>query len=377
MHHRGTYTMNHDNRGRMIRAWLTLLALILAVALVIAGVNAFGGRVKASASQLPCLAGQKVTPFGEYVLYYDGASIHCVTDTGAVRWSFHIGSEADFAVGERTLVAWYDDQLYIVDYNGRTTYKDSLADTIQFVRVGKKYAAAVIGPQTNPTLVVKDLEGTQVDEETEAFAGMVMLDVGFYGDHGQYMWTTVLDVYGTAANTILNTFEVGRMNTGVTSLGEAITYEILYENAKLRVISTRQMRTFNYQGIENTAETMLVYGWRLLDYEIPHNGDALMLFAPTAQTNSAYAISEMRLLYGDTDRRFTLPSVCAGGTVYNNTLYAFSSQYIYRARLGDQRFTVADMPIAGREVTDYLGRLDNGKVLLACGSDVYAVTLPT
>ena len=187
----------------------------------------------------------------------------------------------------------------------------------------------------------------------------------------------MLDVYGTAANTILNTFEVGRMNTGVTSLGEAITYEILYENAKLRVISTRQMRTFNYQGIENTAETMLVYGWRLLDYEIPRNGDALMLFAPTAQTNSTYAISEMRLLYGETDRRFTLPSVCAGGTVYNNALYAFSSEYIYRARLGDQRFTASDMPIAGQEVTDYLGRMDNGKVLLACGNEVYVVTLPT
>jgi len=377
MHHRGPYNMNQDNRGRMLRAWLILIGVILAVALVIVGINSFGGRVKASADLLPCLAGQKVTPFGEYVLYYDGASIHCVTDTGAVRWSFHIGSQADFAVGERTLVAWYDDQLYIVDYNGRTTYKDSLPDTIQFVRVGKKYAAAVIGPETNPTLLVKDLQGTQVDEETEAFAGMVMLDVGFYGDQGQYLWTTVLDVYGTAANTILNTFEVGRMNTGVTSLGEAITYEILYENAKLRVISTRQMRTFNYQGIENTAETMLVYGWRLLDYEIPRNGDALMLFAPTAQTNSTYAISEMRLLYGETDRRFTLPSVCAGGTVYNNALYAFSSEYIYRARLGDQRFTASDMPIAGKEVTDYLGRMDNGKVLLACGDEVYVVTLPT
>jgi len=369
--------MNNANRGRMIRAWLILIGLILAVGLVIAGINSFGARQKAAANLLPCLSGQKVTPFGEYVLYYDGASIHCVTDTGAVRWSFHIGSEADFAVGERTLVAWYDDQLYIVDYNGRTTYKDSLPDTIQFVRVGKKYAAAVIGPQTSPTLVVKDLQGTQVDEETEAFSGMVMLDVGFYGDQGQYMWTTVLDVYGTAANTILNTFEVGRMNTGVTSLGEAITYEILYENTKLRVISTRQMRTFNYQGIENAADTMLVYGWRLLDYEIPRKGDALMLFAPTAQTNSTYAISEMRLLYGDTDRRFTLPSVCAGGTVYNNSLYAFSSQYIYRARLSDQRFTASDMPIAGKEVTDYLGRMDNGKVLLACGSEVYVVTLPT
>ena len=377
MQHRGPYQMHTDNRQRMLRAWLILIGIILAVVLLIVGVNSFGNRVSASATALPCLASQKVTPFGEYVLYYDGASIHCVTDTGAVRWSFHIGSEADFAVGERTLVAWYDDQLYIVDYNGRTTYKDSLADTIQFVRVGKKYAAAVIGPDTNPTLVVKDLQGTQVDEETEAFSGMVMLDVGFYGDQGQYMWTTVLDVYGTAANTILNTFEVGRMNTGVTSLGEAITYKILYENARLRVISTRQMRTFNYQGIENTAETMLVYGWRLLDHEIPRNGDALMLFAPTAQTNSTYAISEMRLLYGDTDRRYTLPSVCAGGTVYNNALYAFSSQYIYRARLGDQRFTATDMPIAGKEVTDYLGRMDNGKVLLACGEEVYAVTLPT
>ena len=187
MHHRGPYNMNQDNRGRMLRAWLILIGVILAVALVIVGINSFGGRVKASADLLPCLAGQKVTPFGEYVLYYDGASIHCVTDTGAVRWSFHIGSQADFAVGERTLVAWYDDQLYIVDYNGRTTYKDSLPDTIQFVRVGKKYAAAVIGPETNPTLLVKDLQGTQVDEETEAFAGRVMLDVGFYGDQGQYL----------------------------------------------------------------------------------------------------------------------------------------------------------------------------------------------
>ncbi|MBQ8537697.1 MAG: hypothetical protein IJ461_09890, partial [Clostridia bacterium] len=161
MQHRGPYQMHTDNRQRMLRAWPILIGIIQAVVLLIVGVNSFGNRVSASATALPCLASQKVTPFGEYVLYYDGASIHCVTDTGAVRWSFHIGSEADFAVGERTLVAWYDDQLYIVDYNGRTTYKDSLADTIQFVRVGKKYAAAVIGPDTNPTLVVKDLQGTQ------------------------------------------------------------------------------------------------------------------------------------------------------------------------------------------------------------------------
>ena len=366
-----------ENRQRMIRAWIILLGIILAVVGVVAGVRYFGGRVNASASQLPCRANQQVTPFGEYVLYYDGASIHCLTETGAVRWSFQIGSGASFAVGERSMAAWVGNQLYLVDYAGRTTYKDAMPDTVQFARVGKQYAAVVVGADTQPTLMVKDLLGTQVDEEKEAFSGMMLLDVGFYGDQGQYMWTTVLDVYGTAANTILNTFEVGRMNTGESSLGEAITYRILYENGKLRVISTRQMRTFTYQGIENTSETMLVYGWRLLDYEVPRNGSALMLFAPTSQTNSSYAISEMRLLSGATDRRYTLPSTCAGGTVYRQTVYAFSSQYIYRAKAGDQRFTATDMPIQGKEVTDFLGRLDNGKVLLACGDEVYVVTLPT
>lgn len=33
-------------------------------------------------------------PFGQNVLYYDGVSIHCMSDTGSVRWSFQIGADA-------------------------------------------------------------------------------------------------------------------------------------------------------------------------------------------------------------------------------------------------------------------------------------------
>lgn len=51
---------------------------------------------------------------------------------------------------------------------------------------------------------------------------MIILDLGFYGSNGEYMWTLALDVFGTAANTILNTFEVGKMNTGEVSLGKAL-----------------------------------------------------------------------------------------------------------------------------------------------------------
>ena len=101
--------------------------------------------------------------------------------------------------------------------------------------------AAVVGGDTNPSLLVKDHYGAHMDMESDAYQYLMLLDVGFYGKNGEYMWTLALDIYGTAANTILNTFEVGKMNTGKVSLGEPITYAVLFENSVLRVINTRKM----------------------------------------------------------------------------------------------------------------------------------------
>ena len=69
-------------------------------------------------------------------------------------------------------------------------------------RVGKNYVAVIIGGDTEPELLVKDLTRAQVDEEADAFSGMMILDCGFYGDDGQYSWTLSMDVYGTKANTV-------------------------------------------------------------------------------------------------------------------------------------------------------------------------------
>lgn len=363
-------------RKKRLKNWLILLGGIAAVALIILLFSLAGKNTAITATRLPCLSTQSVTPFGEYVLYYDGMSIQCLNASGGVRWTVSIGTDAGFQASDKNVVAWVNNQLYILDENGHTTYNDNVGDTIQFAKIGERYAAAVIGEQTDPTLIIKDLSGSPVDEETEAFASRCLLDVGFYGDQGQYMWTLALDVYGTAANTMMNTFEVGKMNTGIISLGEPIVYKVLYDNSKLRVVSTRQMRTFNYQGIEDSTAAMLVYGWKLIASQIPARGDSMMLFAPTAQTNSQYQISELRLLSGANDRRFTLPSNCVGATLHNNQIYAFSSQYIYRAGVKAQRFTMLETPLDGQQVTAFLGMLSSGQALVACGDAVYAINLP-
>ena len=362
------------------KRWALLIGVLLVVVLLVVVVNALrrlGKPTQATATRLPCLAGQQVTPFGDYVLYYDGVSIFCITTSGTVRWHYQVGADASFSVSDTSVVAWAGGQMSILDQNGHPSYDDNLRQPVQFARIEKKYAAVIIGDDTEPTLLIRDLNGVPVDEETDAFSGRAILDVGFYGKDGQYIWTISLDALGTAANYVLNTFEVGQMNTGMISLGEPLAYRVLYDNEKLRVMTSRQLRTFDYRGKEAATEAILVYGWRLIASETPERGDTLIILAPEAQTSSQYNIREVRLLSGTTDRRYTLPSACVGAMLYQKTMYAFSSDYIYRTDMSTQRFAALNRPqnMEG-PMTDFLGITKDGQALVACGDTVYAVNMP-
>ena len=363
------------------KRWQSILILagILAgiIAFVILLVSIVGNRpvTKVTAYRLPCDYNDSIKPFGSNVLYYDGVSIHCMSSTGAVRWSFQLGADAGYDCTDDIVAAWAGNTIYIIDQNGNSTYNDNLGEPIQFARAGKQYVAAVIGDNTSPRLVVKDHLGAHMDEEADAYKNLLMLDVGFYGQNGEYMWTLALDVFGTASNTILNTFEVGKMNTGEVSLGSAITYAVIYENSTLRVINTRKMLSFNYRGTEDASASILVYGWRLIDSEVPEKGDALMLFAPTAQTDSDFDMRELRLISGTVDRRYSLPDTCIGAAVWDKNVYAISAAALYRAAMNDNRFAEYSLPLS-KPATRYIGALSNGNILVACDTEVYVCTLP-
>lgn len=368
-----------QSRKRSPRAlWVLALVGVALVVAVVLVVNLLGRdrSVGVSANKLPCVYNETIQAFGENVLYYDGVSIHCISPSGSVRWSFQIGSDAGYDANDKIVVAWAGNTIYILDRNGNSTYNDNLGEVIQFARAGDQYIAAVIGETTTPRLVVKDHTGAHMDEEADAYQDLILLDVGFYGKNGEYMWTLALDVFGTASNTLLNTYEVGKMNTGEVSLGEAITYGVLYENSRLRVIGTRRMRSYNYRGTEDSTLGVLVYGWRMIDHEIPERGDAQMLFAPTTQTENQYDIRELRVISGTEDHRYTLPDTCLGAAVYEKGVYALSAKELFYAAPGDRRFTAYALPTGDAPATRYITKLDGGRVVVACGEDVFVVTLP-
>lgn len=363
------------SRGKAIA---TLCAILVILGALIWGIIAlFSAKPDSSvvAYKLPCQYNDTLKAFGNNVLYYDGVSIHCMSERGSVRWSFQIGSDAGFDCTDSVVAAWAGNTIYILDQNGNSSYNDNLGEAIQFARAGKQYVAAVVGDVTSPRLIVKDLTGAHMDEEADAYRDLLMLDVGFYGKNGEYMWSLALDVFGTAANHILNTFEVGKMNTGEISLGSPTPYEVVYENGNLRVINTRKMLTFNYRGAEEAAESVLVYGWQLIGYETPERGNALMLFAPTSQTENQFDIRELRLINGKEDKRYSLPSTCIGATVHGKTLYALAGDTMYRAKLDDSRFSTFELPLSS-PATRYVGMTTSGYAIVACGEEVYMISLP-
>ena len=365
-----------DIRRRQIRSWIILVSVVLAVVLGIHFLGRYGKGKEIGMSKLPCYSNQNVTPFRDGLVYYDGASIHHLSSSGTIRWSFPAGTDVKFAVGPAHLAIWSGTQLFLVDKDGRATYNESMEAKVQFARVGDRYVAVVVGEDTEPKLIVKDLKGTQVDTE-DAFSGLMLLDAGFYGEQGEYLWTLALDVFGTAPNTVLNTFQVGKMTYKEVSLGECLTYKVIYENARLRVFTTQQVYTYDYQGTPESNSTMLVYGWKLIDAEVPERGRAKLLLAPTSQTSSTQLISELRVLEGMNDKRYTLPTSCVGASIYRGNIYAISSDYIYRADVNSTKFFPYQIPAPeGVSVTAFYGITDDGRMLLASGETMYSMTLP-
>ena len=364
-------------RRRQIRSWIILVSVALAIVLGIHFLGRYGKGKEIGMAKLPCYSNQNVTPFRDGLVYYDGASIHHLSSSGMIRWSFPAGSDVKFAVGPTHMAIWSGTQLFLVDKDGNSTYNESMEADVQFVRIGERYVAAVVGDDTDPKLIVKDLKGAQVDAEAEGYSGLMILDAGFYGEQGEYLWTLALDVFGTAPNTIMNTFQVGKMNYNEVSLGEALTYKVIYENAKLRVFTSRQVYTYDYRGVQDTNSTMLVYGWKLIDAEIPDRGRAKLLLAPTSQTSSAQLISELRVLEGMNDKRYTLPATCVGASIWRGNIYAISKDYVYRADMSSQKFFGYQIPAPeGVEISAFYGITDDGRMLLASGETMYSMTLP-
>lgn len=328
--------------------------------------------------ELPCHPSHGVVPFMDGILYIDGTNLCYMSGTGEPRWVFPVEADVQFEAGPTHAAIWKGSALTLIDQDGTVTYSDTLESEIQFVRIGKQYIAIATGDDIAPKLVVKNLQGAQIDAETEAFSGMMLLDTGFLGDDDQYIWTLSLNLFNMVPDIIMNTIQVGKMNCGLVSPGESIAYRIIYENDKLRVFTMQKLLSFDYRCVQDTMDTTLLYGWQLISHEIPDHGQARFLLAPAGQISSVPRISELRILEGDRDLRYMLPETCIGACMYGGNAYAVSGTTLYIVVMESQKCFRYQIPELGSEIiTAFNGVTSDGMLLVTTSSDkMYSLALP-
>lgn len=383
----GAYGMNDDKKKKnkkkspfqkILR--IVILAAALTAILVVAVMYALNGNTREGIGRIARIGAtlsQNVSPFGDSVIFYDGTTLHCVAATGGNEWSYQIGTNADYDATEKRIVAWSGNDLYILNSRGRLIYNNKMSDAIQFASAGDEYVAVFVGDSDNGVVSVINSSGQIVDNIP--VSNQTLLDIGFFmstttssAQPTELMWMLGLNTTGTVISTELQTYQPGKLSTGKSSLGEHIAYSIYDENGNLNIVTTRQILHYSYRALEASSPT-LIYGYTVED--VQQSGKTLyQLLVPAQEQSEGTSINNVRLMYGSVDRVLHLPGTCIAAKLGNKSVYGFSANAVYACRFGETTFRAYAMPI---NVTAVLGMMTDNRAVVASGSEIYVVELPT
>lgn len=383
----GAYGMNDDKKKKnkkkspfqkILR--IVILAAALTAILVVAVMYALNGNTREGIGRITRIGAtlsQNVSPFGDSVIFYDGTTLHCVAATGGNEWSYQIGTNADYDATEKRIVAWSGNDLYILNNRGRLIYNNKMSDAIQFASAGDEYVAVFVGDSDNGVVSVINSSGQIVDNIP--VSNQTLLDIGFFmstttssAQPTELMWMLGLNTTGTVISTELQTYQPGKLSTGKSSLGEHIAYSIYDENGNLNIVTTRQILHYSYRALEASSPT-LIYGYTVED--VQQSGKTLyQLLVPAQEQSEGISINNVRLMYGSVDRVLHLPGTCIAAKLGTKSVYGFSANAVYACRFGETTFRAYAMPI---NVTAVLGMMTDNRAVVASGSEIYVVELPT
>ena len=383
----GAYGMNDDKKKKnkkkspfqkVLR--IVILAAALTAILVVAVMYALNGNTREGIGKITRIGAtlsQNVSPFGDSVIFYDGTTLHCVAATGGNEWSYQIGTNADYDATEKRIVAWSGNDLYILNSRGRLIYNNKMSDAIQFASAGDEYVAVFVGDSDNGVVSVINSSGQIVDNIP--VSNQTLLDIGFFmstttssAQPTELMWMLGLNTTGTVISTELQTYQPGKLSTGKSSLGEHIAYSIYDENGNLNIVTTRQILHYSYRALEASSPT-LIYGYTVED--VQQSGKTLyQLLVPAQEQSEGISINNVRLMYGSVDRVLHLPGTCIAAKLGTKSVYGFSANAVYACRFGETTFRAYAMPI---NVTAVLGMMTDNRAVVASGSEIYVVELPT
>ena len=319
--------------------------------------------------ELSANKGLEVTDDG--FVYYDGSSISAVSSTAESKWSYLIGSGADFDATDYGIAAWSDVSLTLIDSTtGTTTFRGNMEAEVLSAQIGEKYTAVLLGPEHNSTIVLMEHGGRRVNSIT--LTNQTVIDFGFFSQ-GSLLWVMSLDSSGTVPACMINTYRPGKEIVGSIRDTEQLMYGVVFQSSYFACAGDTYLKVYDYTGNEDKSRRRLIYGWYMAELDDAEN-DPMMAFVPTNQYDSQSGIHDVRMVRANLDQQVRMPYGCQSLIAQGNHVYGFSNNgYVMIATQGQSQVNAYPLPMLFDKV--YGVTADNVAVI-GSGNLIYMMTLP-
>ena len=316
-------------------------------------------------------ANQSVEVVEDGFIYYDGSSIAAVNTDAKVKWSYLIGKMADFHATDFGVAAWTGELLTLIDLkNGTASYSGSMDASVLSARIGERYAAVLLGPEHDSTIVLMDLGGRRVNSIT--LTNQTVIDYGFFSK-GSLLWVMTLDSSGTAPSCTINTYRPGKERVGMIHDNEQLVYGVVFQSSYYCCVGSTHMKVYDYTGNNEMRDRRrLVYGWYMAALDDALD-DPMMAFVPSSQYDSVGGMHDLRMIRANLDQQVRMPYGCQSLVAVGNRVYGFSTEgFVMIAEQGKTSVSCYRLPMQFDRI---YGVTENGYAVLGSGSTVYLLNL--
>ncbi len=363
-------------RSRTEKLPWAIVLFIMALAILIAwGVAQLSHNISqqsafGSVKQVALNTLQDVQALKDGAVYYDGGTIAKLSSGGTTQWAYSIGSNAEISANDSGIAAWSGDSLTLIDAStGTAEFSGKMDANILSACVGSQYAAVVLEPEKNSTIVIMENGGRRVDSIT--LSEQTVIDYGFF-NNGSLFWVMTLDTTGTAPSCILSTYKPGRRIVGQITDSEQVIYHTIFQSSQIVTAGNVYLKSYDYNCRENTDNRTLVYGWTLADID-ESTANPLMVFTPSDEYEGASEMKNVRMIRGSSDELVHMPFACEALIAKSDCVYGFSSEgYVMIARMGRQKVDAYSLNFSFDTV---YGVTDDKIAILGSGNSLYFVSL--
>lgn len=363
-----------QNRRRRMPWTIVLLILVLCCAAAYGGATLLhrvrGSSAIADTRTLQLSSIQKLETVGDGFVYYDGDTLTKIASDGDRCWNYMVGSNMSFSATDEGIATWTGSKLTLINSaSGMADYSGTMDGEILSACVGSEYAAVLIGPEHNSTIVLMETGGRKVDSIT--LSDQTVVDYGFFYNDTLF-WIMTLDTNGTSPTCTVSTYRPGRRMVGSISDTEQLLYSAAFQSTQIVVTGELYQKVYTYNGTEETDARRLVYGYTLASVD-EDSDNPMMAFVPNDQYDATVGMRDVKLIRGSDERIVRMPFECMSLIARADRVYGFSTQgYVMVARLDRQKVDAYQLPIDFDQV---YGVTDDSVAVLGNGDVIYLVSL--